>query len=343
MNGRFWRCVIPLALFLLSSVGAEAQQRAPASRVTKQPYPSAIQEIARNNPQAVKRLGKTLGHTQPSEALLGASKAKDIERVGAELRRQLKAQGLTLDVNEQGQQPVLTIEPQKRRVERKVSVPLSDRRRANEVLGRAYLAIARREEILAKMRVKEVRPLEVVRRDNEAKSELEAHLESIGVTDYEQVAKSFDGIPRANTVTFSEDVTLLRIFGGKSEPIGRFMFCCLEGRESAPVSIQEFAGSDRLLWADATGLAMPPGNLKNALAKVRVPAGTVAVIGTVADNFADAAGNCILGGNTQVFIPHVKGVAWNWTPYHFAGASSRPSDIILEFPDNKIVRFREDQ
>jgi hypothetical protein len=52
---------------------------------------------------------------------------------------------------------------------------------------------------------------------------------------------------------------------------------------------------------------------------------------------------CGTGGNTQAFVPHVKGVDWKWAGYHFAGSSSSPSDIILEFPDNKIVRFRKDQ
>jgi hypothetical protein len=340
MNRRFMRFIVFVALFLLTNVGAEAQWRSSARPVNKQVYRSPIQEIARNNPQAVEKLRKRLGLTQPSQAFLNANKAKDSERVGAELRGQLKELGLTLKVDEQGQQSILTIEPEKRTDAPKTFGWISLRRRENEVLGRAWLAIERREEILSKMHVKEVRPLEAFRRGSKTKSELEAHLKSIGVTDYERVAASFDGNAQTMAFTFSKDVELLRIFGGESEPIGRYMFCCLQGPKSAPVAMKEFTHAGRFVWADATGLALPPGNLENALAKVTVPAGTAAVIGTVADNFRDTKGNPLPGGNNQIFLPHVKGVDWKWTSYHFAGASSSPSDIILEFPENKMVRFR---
>ena len=128
--------------------------------------------------------------------------------------------------------------------------------------------------------------------------QLPAYLrDSMKVTDYEQVAKSFAPGSRVEVLTFPEPKTLWRIYGGGSGPVGRYFFCCLI--EGVP--------DDPRYWVDASGLAMPRENLRQHLAGVKVPAGSTVLVGTVADNFADQFGRLEKGGNTQIFIPHVQG------------------------------------
>jgi len=85
---------------------------------------------------------------------------------------------------------------------------------------------------------------------------------------------------------------------------------------------------------------MPPV-IEKCLAKVRVPAGTVAVIGTWRTT-SQTPPETVYWREHSGLHSHVKGVAWKWTPYHFA-VRLPDFNIILEFPDNKIVRFKEDQ
>ena len=129
-------------------------------------------------------------------------------------------------------------------------------------------------------------------------SQLSTYLrDTMKVTDYEQVAKSFDPRLRVEARTIQEPKTLWRIYGGGSGPVGRYYFCCL----------LEGVSDDAQYWVDASGLATPRENLRQHLAGVTVPAGTTVLVGTVADNFADQFGRLEKGGNTQIFIPQVQG------------------------------------
>lgn len=122
-------------------------------------------------------------------------------------------------------------------------------------------------------------------------------MNTAGVTDHEQVAKSFDSRFRVEVKTLEQPATLWRIYGGGSGPVGRYYFCC----------ILEGVADDARFWVDGSGLATPPENLRKHLARVTVPAGTAMLVGTVSDNFADKLGHLEKGGNTQIFIPHVQG------------------------------------
>jgi hypothetical protein len=174
---------------------------------------------------------------------------------------------------------------------------------------------------------------------------LDAYLKNtMNVEDHEQVAKSFDSKFRVEVKTLQEPTTLWRIYGGGSGPVGRYYFCCLlAGVADGPY-----------LWIDGSGLATPPGNLRQHLAGVTVPAGTVMLVGTVADNFAGKFGHMAKGGNTQIFIPRVHGfpfdeyrkLAESSRIGEPASPASRPagretlrSEIIVQ-SDDRILRFQ---
>ena len=73
------------------------------------------------------------------------------------------------------------------------------------------------------------------------------------------------------------------------------------------------------------------------LAAATIPAGTTAIIGTVADNFHDELGHSKRGGNTQIFIPNVK--TFPFQEYRFAGDTHSVSEIDLQ-SDDRTLRFR---
>jgi hypothetical protein len=162
-------------------------------------------------------------------------------------------------------------------------------------------------------------------------TQLRDYLQGTGdVTDYIAVADSFDPAFRTEMVTFTQPTTLLRLYGGESKAIGRYFFCCLW----SPVP----AGHGfKLQWSDASGLATPPGNLRSDLAAVTIPAGTTAIIGIVADNFADQFGHVERGGNTQIYIPVIK--TFPFHRYLVAKDASSPWEIMVQL-DDRILRFR---
>jgi hypothetical protein len=182
--------------------------------------------------------------------------------------------------------------------------------------------------------------------------QLQAYLmNTVKVTDHEQVAKSFDSKFRVEVKTLQQPTTLWRIYGGGSKPIGRYYFCC----------VMQGVSDDAQLWIDGSKLATPPENLRQHLAGVTIPAGTTVLVGTVSDNFADKLGNMEKGGNTQIFIPHVQDFPFaEYRKYaeaqlHPAGPAPRKrngsgavsqlkfemlrSEIVVQ-SDDRILRFR---
>ena len=179
-------------------------------------------------------------------------------------------------------------------------------------------------------------------------------MNTVKVTDHEQVAKSFDSKFRVEVKTLQQPTTLWRIYGGGSQPVGRYYFCC----------VMEGVSDDAQFWVDASGLATPPENLRKHLAGVTIPAGTTVLVGTVSDNFADKVGHLEKGGNTQIFIPYVEGFPFDeyrkvaeskqvflgpMPPFtkrnRLRGASSFSkietlrSEIVVQ-SDDRILRFR---
>jgi len=57
------------------------------------------------------------------------------------------------------------------------------------------------------------------------------------------------------------------------------------------------------------------------------------IVGTVADNFRDRLGHALRGGNTQIFIPHVKDFPFQEYRLVRAGAVS---GIALESADRLL-------
>jgi hypothetical protein len=147
------------------------------------------------------------------------------------------------------------------------------------------------------------------------------------ILDYREVAASFDPAFTTQVVTFEKPITLLRIYGGTTNQIGRYFFCCLWRLDSIYMNG----------WSDASGLATPRGNLRSHLAATTIPAGATAVVGTVADNFLDELGHPLRGGNTQIFIPHVGDFPFQ--AYRAAGPGG-VSEILVK-SDDRILRFRQ--
>jgi hypothetical protein len=152
--------------------------------------------------------------------------------------------------------------------------------------------------------------------------------DTLNVPDYPEVMDSFDIAQNVEVVTLKRDTTLLRLCGGVSEPIGRYYFCCLWSSEGQ---------SRETRWSDASGLALPPGNLRDHLAAVTIPAGTNVIVGTVADNFANRLGMLSKGGNTQIFVSEVKTPSFQ--EYRISRSGPSASDIVV-LSDDRIVRFR---
>lgn len=159
-------------------------------------------------------------------------------------------------------------------------------------------------------------------------NQLRAYLkDTMKVPDYVAVTDSFDPAFRAEAVTFMEPTTLLRLYGGGSQPIGRYFFCCLWPADT-PADEPGVTKKPARFWSDASGLATPPENLLNHLAVATIPAGTIAIIGIVADNFPDAAGHFRLGGNTQIVVPEVK--AFPFEEYALSGGKGGVTQIEIQ-------------
>jgi hypothetical protein len=147
------------------------------------------------------------------------------------------------------------------------------------------------------------------------------------------VAESFDSRFPVEVVTLQSDVTLWRLSGGVSKPLGRYFFCCMfDVSRLSKVKVK---------WVDASGLATPPGNLRDALNAITVPAGTKAFIGTVADNFRDEFGNALPGGNIQLFVPHVTNFPYDSYQVANPPGFTFPTSEITVLGDDRILRFRK--
>jgi hypothetical protein len=332
MTRPFWRMSVLIALLLVANLGIEAQRLRGRRAIEVNRYKSAAMEIGRTNPRLAKKLRKALT-SMPEHSHVFLDEKRP-EKLGAILRKQLQTQKLTLQTGNHDQQERFKLSI------RNVSDVVEDPRllSANdELIGRKLLEIKKRDETLEKMDAEEVARLEPLRRGKRATSTLENRLKRVGVTDFKVVARSFDVHCEVHEMRLKKEVTLLRIFGGASKPIGRYLFCCLEASENMPQSVQRLTG-EYARWTDASGLATPPENLMEDLALVKLPAGTRFFSGVVADNFEDAGGNIKLGGNTQIFLPSVKDFPFEH--YRLAEGGAEASDIIALFDEGRSLRFR---
>lgn len=135
------------------------------------------------------------------------------------------------------------------------------------------------------------------------------------------VTEAFDHSALVRQVVFENDVELLRVFGDGSKPLSVWYFCCIE----------QNTGKSRS--ADASGLAFPLANSTSNLALVKIPKGTRALIGSVADRWGRP------GRNVQVYLPdEVKDFAF--TTLAPAPKGREPDDIVVEFDEQRSVRFR---
>ena len=159
------------------------------------------------------------------------------------------------------------------------------------------------------------------------RDELLRFLEEQGVTDAVDVAGSFQADAEISVIHQERPVTLLRVFGGDSQPIGRYYFCCLNDG-TGPLS----------RWTDAGGLALPPNNLLTDLALVQIPAGTTQLAGIVADNFPSISGTPKIGGNVQVFLPKVN--SFPFERYRLLPDSRQASRIRVLFDEGRVLTFQ---
>jgi hypothetical protein len=164
------------------------------------------------------------------------------------------------------------------------------------------------------------------------KHNLEASLSDAFVPKPEEVASSFDQSLPVRKVVFTHAMRMLRLFGGDSTAVGRYLFCCLvEAPHGAPESVSTATGRFSH-WVDGSGLALPPGNQQQDLAVIDLPPSTVAYVGSVADNFGRP------GGNVQVFVPTLpKSVRYE--AYRAVKGEGDPSDIAVLFDNDRVVRF----
>jgi hypothetical protein len=84
-------------------------------------------------------------------------------------------------------------------------------------------------------------------------------------------------------------------------------------------------------------LRLHPAIWATLLAVTEVPAGTTVIIGTVADNFADQLGRPKIGGNIQVFVPHVD---FPYQEFRLASSSGTGPQIVVQ-SDDAVLRFRK--
>jgi len=308
------------ALLLLEGVwitprisgGAAPTKRAPTEA---QRYRAAAAELLRADPETARRTGKEL-RTLPEREPTGT------ERMAAILTRHLEAKEKKLNVE---------------------GIHVRGPRAAAEdgpvrgALGRTLEAIVRRDVVLERMGVTSKRSVEPRPRPGQKSSDLEGFLRWQGIKDWKTVAESFNRDAMVYEIVLPEGATLLRLFGGDSRPTGRYLFCCLEAPESAPPRLLDSAGRFGA-WTDASGLALPPANIAEHLALVRLPPGTKATFGVVADNFADVVGERKLGGNAQILLTGVTDFPYD--QYRLRGTGESVSDIVAGFDGGEVLRFR---
>jgi hypothetical protein len=169
--------------------------------------------------------------------------------------------------------------------------------------------------------------------------ELRVYLrDAVKLVDYDDVTKSFDPALNVEAVTLPQETNLLRLYGGGSKAIGRFFFCCV-WRATIDAALGNTVAYK--YWSDASGLATPPDNLRQHLAIAKIPAGTHAIVGTVADNFHDPYGRPAKGGNTQIFIPYVDTFPYQEYQLKRAILSARQISEIELVSDDRVLWFRK--
>lgn len=332
-----------LLILSLLSPGANAQKR---GRVpTEKRIGAAVLELTRTNREMARKLRKILSIPGAFDLRdFGKDRSgRDLSRlfhdeerarqVGNTLRRELGKKELELRVDGKDGKRFMRFES----LRRAGRSSLRGTDASDLEIGRKVLQVMRRNQVMVDMGVEKGIPLEGRRDSERGGSELERYLESIGVADFRVVAESFDANAKAYRCVLPHEVTLLRIFGGDAKPIGRYLFCCLEDLADASTAIKMSVSKDAR-WADASGLATPPGNLLKDLALVKLPAGTEVIVGVVADNFKDPTGESKLGGNTQVFIPEVKDFPYEH--YRLAEDNSGSSQVMVRFDGDRLLRFR---
>jgi hypothetical protein len=205
----------------------------------------------------------------------------------------------------------LTLTPPFERPKGRVSIDPS----VEQIFEASLWAGLRTDYIAEKLNVSAERRLNPRRDPSGQPSELEAYLrDELDVKNHEEVADSFDqnNPVRVGPLPLDEDITLWRLFTeGSSRPDGNYYFCCREHIDGEK-------------WIDARGLATPPANIKSDLAEVTIPKGTIVVIGPIADQPAFGA----LGGNVQVFVPHVERFAYQHYKLKDSGQSA--TDIVVK-------------
>jgi hypothetical protein len=199
------------------------------------------------------------------------------------------------------------------------------------------------EELLGK---REVRNLVRDRGEPLTRDSLKIQLQSLGVTDGDQVTASFDWRTPASThvITLAAPTLLWRLFGGTSAAVGRYFVCC-----DWPFDLS--ASSGKVLdkrWFDASDLALPPGNRAENLIAATLPPGTRIVVGVVAANFANELGEPVRGGNTQIFVPQrVAGLRVEPFVLQRPPDADRPSSIVPSevavWHDDRLLRFRPER
>jgi len=340
MPRRYGRLVLLFfVLLLLAHIEAAPRRRVQRSAAQSEAYSRAAAEIARGRLEPAIRPSAALPLT-PRNLVTDPRSAY---RVGGLVRKELERQKLLLDVRKQENQQILTaiaasaVTHSAVQSRAKLKTPESFHAGAlDALLGRTAAAILWRDRVLDEVGAEQVAFLEGRRQEHAPRSELEDQLVKAGVADFREVANSFDLNAYVKLITFQKEVTLLRIFGGESKPNGRYLFCCLE--EPVGTLLPLPGGRPTHRWADANGLATPRENLLQDLAVVKLPAGTSAFIGPVADNFYDHAGQPLRGGNAQIFLPAVHDFPYDH--YRLAGAPSDPSDIVVFFENDKVLRFK---
>jgi hypothetical protein len=320
-----------LALFLAPAT-AEGQWT-PKARVFERRAPDAVRELARGLPPEEQRRVKDAlrqAFGVKGFSLEGTAPEGPAERMKA-LSNALKRGNLELKADKDAPQLRLSVRRLKPRVphlERQPDVVLYTDRVVNSIIHR--------DEIIRNEKARVVRELEGRPEIAGMKSQLEQFLaQELKLKNASEVAQSFDANVKVNLVELPQEMTLLRLFGGESGPRGRYFFCCLETPSDAPPSVrfkEPFSA-----WTDARGLATPPENSLDDLAVVRLRAGTKVLVGTVADNFADEAGQYRLGGNTQIYVPYVENFPYK--PYRAADRATHPEDIIVFMDNGRVGHF----
>lgn len=319
-----------LALLILIGPVPAGGQRVPAREAFRRYAPHAVKELGRGLSPA----DQNKVHEAVSRSLAGWYPNKNAADSVAD-RMKLVADGLKrvdLEFKVNGQTP--------RREMTFAPVELRDRtssstKSAEDIFARAVNSVVRRDDIIESVHAQVVRELEGRSSPDRIKSDLETFLErDLKLKDHTAVAESFDPNVKVKLVELQQPTTLLRLFGGDSLPLGRYLFCCLVTPFAPPL---QFLGSYER-WTDASGLATPPENSHSDLAIVHLPAGTRILIGTVADNFPDKDGQYSLGGNTQMFLPTVSDFPYE--RYRLHRGNTGPRDVIVVFDNGRVGRFR---